>query len=113
MHLYRFDGWPWAAKPYAHKLSLRGSLSILPDERMKPLKIIFTEIAPNMMSAGYDLVASSVDDHAASLDFGGPAQQTQFRLLMMQYVLGGALLGSWWWFIPPDAITAIVKPLTV
>ena len=87
---------------------------------MKPFKIIFGEIAPNMMSylvMTFILQFGGAILTAATLDFIGLGPTNTISLgLMMQYaVLWGALqLGTWWWFIPPGlAITAIVGGLYV
>jgi peptide/nickel transport system permease protein len=85
---------------------------------MKSLKIITTDIAPNMLSylvMTFILQFGGAILNAATLDFIGLGPTNTISLgLMMQYsVLWGALqLGSWWWFIPPGlAITIIVGAL--
>ena len=87
---------------------------------VKPLRIIFTEIAPNMMS--YLLMALILQFggailFAATLDFIGlgPTQGISLGLMMNYAVLWGALqFGSWWWFVPPGfAIMAIVGSLYI
>jgi len=85
---------------------------------MKTRKVIFDEIAPNMMSylfMTFILQFGGAILTAATLDFIGLGPTNTISLgLMMQYaVLWGALqLGMWWWFIPPGlAITAIVGAL--
>jgi peptide/nickel transport system permease protein len=87
---------------------------------MKPLKIIFKEIAPNMMSyllLVYILQFGGAILTAATLDFIGlgPTNGVSLGLMMNNAVIYGALiLGMWWWFIPPGlAITAIVGGLYV
>ena len=87
---------------------------------MKSFKIIFTEIAPNMMSylvMTFILQFGGAILIAATLDFIGlgPTDAISLGLMMQMAVLWGALpLGSWWWFIPPGlAITAIVGALYV
>ena len=85
---------------------------------MKSSRIIFSEIAPNMMSyllLAFILQFGGAILFAATLDFIGLGPTNAISLgLMMQYsVLWGALqLGTWWWFIPPGlAITLIVGAL--
>jgi peptide/nickel transport system permease protein len=87
---------------------------------MKSRKVIFTEIAPNMMSylvMTFILQFGGAILAAATLDFIGLGPTNSISLgLMMQYsVLWGALqLGQWWWFVPPGlAITLIVGAMYV
>ena len=113
--------WPWAARAIrAQTLSLRSRefVDLARTSGMKPLQIIFTEIAPNMMSylvMAFILQFGGAILIAATLDFIGLGPTTGFSLgIMMQYaVLWGALpLGTWWWFVPPGAaIAAIVGAL--
>ncbi|MGA9398358.1 MAG: ABC transporter permease subunit, partial [Anaerolineaceae bacterium] len=83
-------------------------------------KVIFTEIAPNMMSylvMAFILEFGGAILNAATLDFIGlgPTNGTSLGLIMQTAVQWGALqLGSWWWFIPPGlAITLIVGALYI
>ncbi len=113
--------WPWAARAIrAQTLSLRSRefVDLARMSGMKPLRIVFTEIAPNMMSylvMAFILQFGGAILIAATLDFIGLGPTTGFSLgIMMQYaVLWGALpLGTWWWFVPPGAaIAAIVGAL--
>lgn len=113
--------WPWAARAIrAQTLSLRSRefVDLARMSGMKPLRIIFSEIAPNMMSylvMAFILQFGGAILIAATLDFIGLGPTTGFSLgIMMQYaVLWGALpLGTWWWFVPPGAaIAAIVGAL--
>ena len=113
--------WPWAARAIrAQTLSLRSRefVDLARMSGMKPLRIVFTEIAPNMMSylvMAFILQFGGAILIAATLDFIGLGPTTGFSLgIMMQYaVLWGALpLGTWWWFVPPGAaISAIVGAL--
>jgi peptide/nickel transport system permease protein len=87
---------------------------------MRPLKIIATEIAPNMMSyllLVFILQFGGAILTAATLDFIGlgPTNVISLGLMMNNAVIYGALiLGVWWWFVPPGiAITAIVGALYV
>jgi peptide/nickel transport system permease protein len=115
--------WPWAARAIrAQTFSLRsrdfvdlGRLS-----GMKPLKIIFTEIAPNMMSyllLTFILQFGGAILTAATLDFIGlgPTEGMSLGLMMNNATTYSAImLHMWWWFIPPGlAITAIVGSLYI
>ncbi|HMD87855.1 MAG TPA: ABC transporter permease [Anaerolineaceae bacterium] len=116
-----FTAWPWAARAIrAQTFSLRNRefVDLARMTGMKSLKIIVTEIAPNMLSylvLTFILQFGGAILNAATLDFIGLGPTNTISLgLMMQYsVLWGALqLGSWWWFIPPGlAITIIVGAL--
>jgi peptide/nickel transport system permease protein len=116
-----FTAWPWAARAIrAQTFSLRTRefVDLARLSAVKSLKIIVTEVAPNMMSyllLVFILQFGNAILTAATLDFIGLGPTNTISLgLMMQYsVLWGALqLGSWWWFIPPGlAITIIVGAL--
>lgn len=115
--------WPWAARAIrAQTFSLRTrdfvDLARLSGER--PLKIIFTEIAPNMASylfMTFILMFGGAILNAATLDFlgMGPTQIISLGTMMNMAVLWSALiLKLWWWFIPPGiGITAIVGGLYI
>jgi peptide/nickel transport system permease protein len=115
--------WPWAARAIrAQTFSLRSRdfVDLARLSGMKPWKIIFTQIAPNMMSyllLVFILQFGGAILTAATLDFIGlgPTNAVSLGLMMNNAVLWGALLlGMWWWFIPPGiAITAIVGALYV
>jgi peptide/nickel transport system permease protein len=115
--------WPWAARAIrAQTFSLRSRefVDLARLSGMKDWKIIFTEIAPNMMSyllLVFILQFGGAVLAAATLDFIGlgPTNAVSLGLMMNNAVLWGALLlGVWWWFIPPGvAITAIVGALYV
>jgi peptide/nickel transport system permease protein len=115
--------WPWAARAIrAQTFSLRSRdfVDLARLSGMKAWKIIFTEIAPNMMSyllLVFILQFGGAVLAAATLDFIGlgPTNAISLGLMMNYAVLWGALLlGVWWWFIPPGlAITAIVGALYV
>jgi len=115
--------WPWTARAVrgqTFSLRSRDFVDLARMSGMKPLKIIITEIAPNMMSylvMVFILQFGGAIMIAATLDFIGLGPTTGISLgLMMQYaVLWGALpLGMWWWFIPPGvAIAAIVGALYI
>jgi peptide/nickel transport system permease protein len=115
--------WPWAARAIrAQTFSLRTRefVDLARLGGMKSRKVIFTEIAPNMMSylvMTFILQFGGAILAAATLDFIGLGPTNSISLgLMMQYsVLWGALqLGQWWWFVPPGlAITLIVGAMYV
>jgi peptide/nickel transport system permease protein len=115
--------WPWAARAIrAQTFSLRTRefVDLAKLSGMPSLKIIFTEIAPNMMSyllLTFILQFGGAVLVAATLDFIGlgPTNAMSLGLMMNNAVLWGALiLGIWWWFVPPGlAITAIVGALYV
>jgi peptide/nickel transport system permease protein len=115
--------WPWAARAIrAQTFSLRSRdfVDLARLSGMKSLKIIFTEIAPNMMSyllLAFILQFGGAILTAATLDFIGLGPTNAISLgLMMNYatIQGALILGMWWWFIPPGiAITAVVGALYV
>jgi len=115
--------WPWAARAIrAQTFSLRSRdfVDLARLSGMKAWKIIFTEIAPNMMSyllLVFILQFGGAILIAATLDFIGlgPTNAVSLGLMMNNAVLWGALLlGIWWWFVPPGiAIMAIVGALYV
>jgi peptide/nickel transport system permease protein len=115
--------WPWVARAVRSQtfsLRTRDFVDLAKMSGMRSLKIIFTEIAPNMMSY---LVMTLILQFggailiAATLDFIGlgPTNAISLGLMMQIAVLWGALpLGLWWWFVPPGAaITAIVGALYI
>jgi len=115
--------WPWAARAIrAQTFSLRSRdfVDLAKLSGMRELKIIFTEIAPNMMSylfMTFILLFGGSILTAATLDFIGlgPTEGISLGLMMNNAVLWSALnLGMWWWFIPPGlAIMAIVGALYI
>ena len=115
--------WPWAARAIrAQTFSLRTRefVNLAHLSGMKGIRIIFTEIAPNMMSylfMTFILQFGGAILIAATLDFIGlgPTNTVSLGLMMNNAVLWSALmLGIWWWFIPPGiAITAIVGALYI
>lgn len=115
--------WPWAARAVrAQTFSLRSRefVDLARMSGMRPLKIIFTEIAPNMMSYLFMTLILQFGGAiliAATLDFIGlgPTQGISLGLMMNNALLWAALqLGMWWWFVPPGvAIAAIVGALYV
>lgn len=115
--------WPWAARAIrAQTFSLRSRdfVDLARMSGVKPLKIIFTEIAPNMMSyllMTFILQFGGAILIAATLDFIGlgPTNTISLGLMMNYAVMWGALqFGNWWWFVPPGfAIMAIVGSLYI
>lgn len=115
--------WPWAARAIrAQTFSLRTRefVDLAKLSGMKDRKIIFMEIAPNMMSylfMTFILLFGGAILIAATLDFIGlgPTNTISLGLMMNNAVLWSALLlGMWWWFIPPGlAITLIVGALYI
>ncbi|MGD8456893.1 MAG: ABC transporter permease [Anaerolineales bacterium] len=121
--LIGFTAWPWAARAIraqTFSLRTRDFVDLAKMSGMKSMKIIFTEIAPNMMSylvMTFILQFGGAILIAATLDFIGlgPTNAISLGLMMNIAVMWGSLqLGSWWWFVPPGlAITAIVGSLYV
>lgn len=115
--------WPWAARAIrAQTFSLRTRefVDLAKMGGANTIRIIFSEIAPNMMSylvMTFILQFGGAILIAATLDFIGlgPTNAISLGLMMQISVLWGALqFGSWWWFIPPGlAITAIVGSLYI
>jgi peptide/nickel transport system permease protein len=118
-----FTAWPWAARAIrAQTFSLRSRdfVDLAKLSGMNSWKIIFSQIAPNMMSylfMTFILQFGGAILIAATLDFIGlgPTQGISLGLMMNNAVLWSALLlGMWWWFVPPGvAITSIVGALYV
>jgi peptide/nickel transport system permease protein len=115
--------WPWAARAIrSQTFSLRNRdfVDLAKLSGRSTLKIIFTEIAPNMASylfMTFILMFGGAILTAATLDFLGlgPTQGISLGTMMNLAVLWSALtLGMWWWFIPPGiGITAIVGALYI
>jgi len=115
--------WPWAARAIRSQTFSLRSREFVDLARMSGInswKIVFTEIAPNMMSylfMAFILQFGGAILIAATLDFIGlgPTKGISLGLMMNNAVLWSALhLGMWWWFVPPGvAITAIVGALYV
>ncbi len=115
--------WPWVARAIraqTFSLRTRDFVDLARLSGVKPLKIIVTEIAPNMMSyllLVFILQFGGAILTAATLDFIGlgPTNSVSLGLMMNNAVIYGALLlGMWWWFIPPGlAITIIVGALYI
>lgn len=115
--------WPWAARAIraqTFSLRVREFVDLARMSGRGTLKIMLTEIAPNMMSylfMVFILQFGGAILNAATLDFIGlgPTQGVSLGLMLNNAVLWAALqLGMWWWLIPPGAaITAIVGALYV
>lgn len=118
-----FTCWPWVARAVrAQTFSLRSRdfVDMARISGVNPMKIIFSEIAPNMMSyllLVFILQFGGAILTAATLDFIGlgPTNTISLGVMMNMAVLWSALiLGSWWWFIPPGlVITALVGALYI
>jgi peptide/nickel transport system permease protein len=115
--------WPWAARAIrAQTFSLRSRdfVQLARMSGVRNLRIVFTEIAPNMSSylfLTFILLFGGAILIAATLDFIGlgPTSGSTLGLMMYESVAWSALqLGLWWWFVPPGvAITAIVGALYI
>ena len=115
--------WPWAARAIraqTFSLATRDFVDLARMSGVRSLRVIFSEIAPNMSSylfLTFILLFGGAILIAASLDFIGlgPTEGSSLGLMMYNAVAWGALpLGLWWWFIPPGiGITAIVGALYV
>ncbi len=115
--------WPWAARAIrAQTFSLR-TRDFVDMARMSgesSIKVIFSEIAPNMASylfMTFILMFGGAILNAATLDFLGlgPTRVISLGTMMNLAVAWSALiLKMWWWFIPPGiGITAIVGGLYI
>ncbi len=121
--LIGFTAWPWAARAIraqTFSLRVRDYVDMARISGVKAWRIIFSEIAPNMMSyllLVYILQFGGAVLYAAALDFIGlgPTNAISLGLMMNYALLWAALpLGMWWWFVPPGAaITAIVGALYI
>lgn len=115
--------WPWAARAIrAQTLSLRVRefVDLARMTGRSSMRIVLTEIAPNMMSyllLVFILQFGGAVLNAATLDFIGlgPTRGISLGLIMNNAVLWAALqLGQWWWLLPPGAaIAAIVGALYI
>ena len=109
--------WPWTARAVrAQTLSLKARefVDLAKMSGMSSAKIVFTEIAPNMLSylvMVFILQFGGAILNAATLDFIGlgPTRGISLGLMMQIALLWGALpLGMWWWFVPPGLAIALL-----
>lgn len=115
--------WPWAARAIraqTFSLRVREFVDLARMTGRSSLRIVLTEIAPNMMSyllLVFILQFGGAVLNAATLDFIGlgPTKGMSLGLIMNNAVLWAALqLGQWWWLLPPGAaIAAIVGALYI
>lgn len=115
--------WPWAARAIraqTFSLRVREFVDLARMTGRSSLRIVLTEIAPNMMSyllLVFILQFGGAILNAATLDFIGlgPTRGISLGLIMNNAVLWAALqLGQWWWLLPPGAaIAAIVGALYI
>ncbi len=115
--------WPWAARAIraqTFSLRVREFVDLARITGRSSLRIVLTEIAPNMMSyllLVFILQFGGAVLNAATLDFIGlgPTKGVSLGLIMNNAVLWAALqLGMWWWLLPPGAaIAAIVGALYI
>ncbi len=114
-------GWPWTARAVrSETLSLKSRefVHLARISAVRPLKIVFGEIAPNMLSYVFMVFILQFGGSilaAVGLDFIGlgPTRGTSLGIMLQQAVLWNAIqLGMWWWIIPPGAIiTALIAAL--
>jgi peptide/nickel transport system permease protein len=115
--------WPWAARAIraqTFSLRVREFVDLARMTGRSSLRIVLTEIAPNMMSyllLVFILQFGGAVLNAATLDFIGlgPTKGMSLGLIMNNAVLWAALqLGMWWWLLPSGAaIAAIVGALYI
>ncbi len=118
-----FTAWPWTARAVrAQALSLktREFVDLARITARRPLKIIFGEIMPNMMSYVFMVFILQFGGAilaATGLDFIGlgPTRGMSLGIMLQQATLWNAIqLGMWWWAITPGAvITLIVATLYI
>lgn len=121
--LIGFTSWPWVAKAVrgqTFSLREREFVNLARISGMGSLKIIFEDIAPNMLSyifMVFILQFGGAILAAATLDFIGLGPTKGISLgLMLNYALtwNALQLGMWWWFVPPGlAITVLVGSLYI
>jgi peptide/nickel transport system permease protein len=115
--------WPWVARAIRAQTFSLASRDFVDLARLSGaggVKIVVTEIAPNMSSylcMTFILLFGGSVLTAATLDFIGlgPTDGMSLGLMMNNAVLWSALpLGMWWWFVPPGlGITMIVGGLYI
>lgn len=112
-----FTAWPWTARAVrAQTMSLRSRefVDLARITGRSSLRIIATEVAPNMLSYivmvfilqfGGAILASTWLDFIGL----GPTLAMSLGLMMNYAFLWGALpLGMWWWFVPPGLAIALI-----
>ncbi len=115
--------WPWTARAVRSEtlsLKAREFVHLARISGVRPLKIVFLEIAPNMLSYVFMVFILQFGGAilaAIGLDFIGlgPTRGVSLGTMLQQAVLWNAIqLGMWWWVIPPGAvITALVAALFI
>ena len=118
-----FTSWPWTARAVrSETLSLKSRefVHLARISSLKTWKIIFQEIAPNMLSYVFMVFILQFGGAilaAIGLDFIGlgPTRGISLGTMLQQAVLWNAIqLGMWWWVVPPGAIiTALVSSLFI
>ena len=102
--------WPWAARAIrAQTFTLRNRdfIDLARLSGRRSLRIIVSEIAPNMSSylmLTFILLFGGAILIGSSLDFIGLGPKNAMTLGLMMYndvYWGAQYLGMWWWFIPP------------
>lgn len=109
--------WPWVARAVrSQALSLRNRqfIDLARISGVSTLKIVFFELAPNMLSyvvMAFIIQISGAIMIAATLDFIGLGPTKGISLgLMMNYAAGANAmeLGSFWWFFPPGLVITLL-----
>ena len=118
-----FTSWPWTARAVrSETLSLKSRefVHLARISSLRTWKIIFQEIAPNMLSYVFMVFILQFGGAilaAIGLDFIGlgPTRGISLGTMLQQAVLWNAIqLGMWWWVVPPGAIiTALVSSLFI
>lgn len=110
-------GWPWGARVFrAQTMSLIGRDFVVAAKLSgaSNMRIIFTEILPNM----YSIVTASVmfsclgailaEVSLAFLGYVNVNSNSWGTILYWAFGGGSMLSGAWWWFVPPGAAIALV-----
>lgn len=109
--------WPWVARTVrAQTMSLkqRGFVKLAKITGVSTRRIIFTEVAPNMLSyvvMVFILQFVGAVLYAVALDFIGlgPTKGISLGLMMQEsYLKLGHQLGLWWWFLPPGISITLI-----
>ncbi|NUU95660.1 peptide ABC transporter permease [Marinitoga sp. 1135] len=108
--------WPWTARAVrSQTLSLKSRefVQLAKITAVKPMKIVFKEIAPNMMSYVFMVFILQFGGailSAIGLDFIGlgPTRGVSLGTMLQQAVLWSAIqLKMWWWVVPPGLVITI------